>query len=147
MTEIDLLLTLSRGGDSCQQFKRDATHAEGMAAELAALANSGGRTAFLGVADDGSIAGLDAADVRRLNQLISNAANSRNQVRVGEMSRAGLAANLRLKDKNHFRNSYQQAAVATDLVEMTIADKPQSSNQKYRLTSLGKAHAAQGDSP
>lgn len=75
MNESDLLQTLARGEDSRQQFKRDATNADSMAAELAALANSGGGTVFLGVADDGSIAGLDAADVRRLNQLISNAAS------------------------------------------------------------------------
>lgn len=75
MTETDLLQALARGEDSRQQFKRDVTNADGMAAELAALANSGGGTVFLGVADDGSIAGLDAADVRRLNQLISNAAS------------------------------------------------------------------------
>lgn len=75
MTEADLLQALARGEDSRQQFKRDATNADGMAAELAALANSGGGTVFLGVADDGIIAGLDAAAVRRLNQLISNAAS------------------------------------------------------------------------
>jgi predicted HTH transcriptional regulator len=75
MTESDLLRILARGEDSRHQFKRDATNADGMAAELAALANSGGGTVFLGVADDGSIAGLDAAAVRRLNQLISNAAS------------------------------------------------------------------------
>lgn len=75
MTEIDLLQALVRGEDSRQQFKRDATNADGMAAELAAFANSGGGTVFLGVGYDGSIAGLDAADVRRLNQLISNAAS------------------------------------------------------------------------
>jgi predicted HTH transcriptional regulator len=71
----DLLQSLALGEDSHHQFKRDATNADGMAAELAALANSGGGTVFLGVADDGSIAGLNAASVRRLNQLISNAAS------------------------------------------------------------------------
>ena len=75
MTEADLLHALTRGEDSRHQFKRDAYNADGMAAELAAFANSGGGTVFLGVADDGSIAGLDAAAVRRLNQLISNAAS------------------------------------------------------------------------
>jgi predicted HTH transcriptional regulator len=71
----DLLQILARGEDSHHQFKRDAANADGMAAELAAFANSGGGTVFLGVADDGSIVGLDAAAVRRLNQLISNAAS------------------------------------------------------------------------
>lgn len=75
MTDFALLQALARGEDSRHQFKRDATNADGMAAELAALANSGGGTVFLGVADDGSISGLDAVDVRRLNQLISNAAS------------------------------------------------------------------------
>lgn len=50
MTESDLLQALSRGEDSRHQFKRDATNADGMAAKLAALANSGGGTVFLGVA-------------------------------------------------------------------------------------------------
>lgn len=49
MTETDLLQALARGEDSRQQFKRDATHAGGMAAERAALANSGGGTVFLDV--------------------------------------------------------------------------------------------------
>ncbi len=75
MTETDLLQALACGEDSRHQFKRDATNADGMAAELAAFANSGGGKVFLGVADDGSIAGLDSAAVRRLNQLISNAAS------------------------------------------------------------------------
>ena len=46
MTETDLLQALARGEDGRQQFKRDATHADGMAAELAALANSGVGTVF-----------------------------------------------------------------------------------------------------
>lgn len=75
MTEADLLQTLARGEDSRHQFKRDLANPDGVAAELAAMANSGGGTLFIGVADDGSISGLDAAAVRRLNQLISNAAS------------------------------------------------------------------------
>jgi hypothetical protein len=65
------------------------------------------------------------------------------QVLVGEMSRAELMASLGLKDEKHFRESYQQAAVTTGLVEMTIPDKPQSRNQKYRLTAAGKAYTEQ----
>lgn len=75
MTEADLLQTLARGEDSRHQFKRDLANPDGVAAELAAMANSGGGTLFIGVADDGSVSGLDAAAVRRLNQLISNAAS------------------------------------------------------------------------
>ena len=75
MTEADLLQTLARGEDSRHQFKRDLASPDGVAAELAAMANSGGGQLFVGVADDGSVSGLDAAAVRRLNQLISNAAS------------------------------------------------------------------------
>ena len=75
MDQSELLKILIRGEDSCHQFKRDATNADGLAAELAAFANSGGGWLFLGVNDDGSIAGLDGAAVKRLNQLLGNAAS------------------------------------------------------------------------
>lgn len=75
MTEADLLQTLARGEDSRHQFKRDLANPDGVAAELAAMANSGGGTIFVGVEDNGSISGLDAAAVRRINQLLSNAAS------------------------------------------------------------------------
>ena len=76
MTETELLQLLARGEDSRHQFKRDATNADSLAAGLAALANSGGGSLLLGVADDSSVLGLDAAAaVRRLNQLVSNAAS------------------------------------------------------------------------
>jgi predicted HTH transcriptional regulator len=75
MTKTELLKAVTRGEDSRHQFKRDATNADGLAAELAAFANSGGGWLFLGVNDDGSIEGLDGAAVRRLNQLLGNAAS------------------------------------------------------------------------
>ena len=75
MTETDLQYLLARGEDSRHQFKRDETNVDSIAAELAAFANSGGGLLLLGVNDDGSVAGLDVASVRRLNQLISNAAS------------------------------------------------------------------------
>jgi predicted HTH transcriptional regulator len=73
VTEADLLQLLARGEDSRQQFKRDVTNADGLAAELVAFANSEGGRLFIGVHDNGTIAGLDAADVQRINQLIGNA--------------------------------------------------------------------------
>lgn len=42
---------------------------------MAAFANSEGGTIFIGVADDGTLKGLDREDVSRINQLISNAAS------------------------------------------------------------------------
>jgi len=75
MTEVELLEILARGEDSRHQYKRDLVNSDSVAAELAALANSGGGELFIGVADDGSISGLDAPAIRRLNQLLSNAAS------------------------------------------------------------------------
>ncbi|MFT3817859.1 MAG: putative DNA binding domain-containing protein [Rubrivivax sp.] len=75
MNEAELQQILARGEDSRHQFKRDASNIDGMAAELAAFANSGGGLLLLGVDDDGRVAGLNTAGVRRLNQLLSNAAS------------------------------------------------------------------------
>ena len=56
----------------------------------------------------------------------------------GEMSRREIQAVLKLKDEKHFREFYQQPAIAQGLIEMTIPDKPRSRNQKYRITQKGK---------
>ena len=61
------------------------------------------------------------------------------KVMTGEMTRKAIQAKLGLKDEKHFRQSYQQPAVAGKLIEMTIPDKPNSRLQKYRITSAGKA--------
>ena len=45
---------------------------------------------------------------------------------------------LNLSDRKHFAQTYLLPALDTELVEMTIPDKPQSSKQKYRLTPAGK---------
>lgn len=75
MSGVDLLRQLALGEDSRRQFKRDVTSADALAAELAAFANSGGGTLYIGVNDDGSVAGLSASSLRRLNQLLSNVAS------------------------------------------------------------------------
>jgi len=60
-------------------------------------------------------------------------------VLTGEMARMEIMAALGLKDEKHFREHYQQAAIALGLIEMTIPDKPRSSRQRYRLTEKGRA--------
>ena len=75
MTPKFLQSQIALGEDSKRQFKVDVRTAESLAAEKAAFANSEGGQMFLGVADDGSTPGLAAADVSRINQLISNAAS------------------------------------------------------------------------
>jgi len=60
------------GEDSSRQFKADVTNPDSLAAELVAFSNSRGGTILIGVADDGTLVGLSAQDVRRINQLIGN---------------------------------------------------------------------------
>ena len=57
---------------------------------------------------------------------------------AGEMSRMEIQQKLGLTDEKHFRENYQQPAVASGLIEMTIPDKPRSSKQKYRITGKGR---------
>ncbi|MCC7545535.1 MAG: putative DNA binding domain-containing protein [Aquabacterium sp.] len=75
LTEVALLQRVALGEHTRQQFKRTFSSPDALAAELAAFANSGGGTLLIGVNDDGSLAGLDAAELRRLNQMLSNASS------------------------------------------------------------------------
>ena len=56
----------------------------------------------------------------------------------GEMSRLELMKSLQLKNDEHFRKAYLVPALKKGLIEMTIPDKPNSRNQKYRLTEKGR---------
>lgn len=72
METVELLELLSRGEDSRHQFKRNVANPDALAAEMVAFSNGVGGQIFVGVNDDGTIAGLTSEDVRRVNQLISN---------------------------------------------------------------------------
>ncbi len=74
MNRRKLLTVISAGEDSHQQFKVNITNADSLAADMVAFSNSKGGVILIGVADDGATPGLAPSDVRRLNQLISNAA-------------------------------------------------------------------------
>jgi len=75
METAELLETIARGEDGKHQFKANFTNVNSLAAELVAFSNSGGGAIVIGVSDDGSFAGLAPEDMRRLNQLVSNAAS------------------------------------------------------------------------
>ncbi len=65
------------GEDSRHQFKRIVTNADALAAEMAAFLNSDGGTIFVGLEDKiGEARPLNAEEVARVNQLISNAATN-----------------------------------------------------------------------
>jgi ATP-dependent DNA helicase RecG len=66
------------------------------------------------------------------------------QILDGEMTRQEIMQALALRDEKHFREDYQQAAIATKLIEMTIPDKPNSCLQKYRLTEKGRKRKLEG---
>ena len=55
-----------------------------------------------------------------------------------EMTRDEIMQQLNLKDRKNFRENYLNPAIDNKLIELTIPDKPQSSKQKYRVTSNGK---------
>jgi ATP-dependent DNA helicase RecG len=55
----------------------------------------------------------------------------------GPMDRQSLQRALGLKAQKNFRLLYLRPALAANLIEMTIPDKPRSSKQRYRLTRAG----------
>jgi len=57
----------------------------------------------------------------------------------GEMAREDMQIALGLNDRKSFRERYLKPALAANLLEMTIPEKPTSRLQKYRLTDLGRA--------
>jgi ATP-dependent DNA helicase RecG len=56
----------------------------------------------------------------------------------GEMSREVLQDLLNISNRKYFRKEYIKPALELGIIEMTIPGKPNSKNQKYRLTQKGK---------
>ena len=56
----------------------------------------------------------------------------------GEMSREQFQTVFKLKDRKSFRKRYLFPTLPSDLIKMTLPEKPKSSLQKYYLTPLGK---------
>ena len=81
----------------------------------------------------GEVAGEVAGEVRRLLAVMS-----------GDMKRKEIQAALGLKHEDHFREAYLIPGLKAGLIEMTIPDKPRSSNQRYRITALGKETLKKG---
>ena len=78
MEAIELIELIGRGEDSRNQFKQsqDVSNAQSLAGELAAFSNSKGGRILIGVSDQGTLIGVSQADVRRLNELLSNTATN-----------------------------------------------------------------------
>ena len=60
-------------------------------------------------------------------------------VLIGEMGRSELQELLSIKNRDYFRTDYLNPAISNGYIELTIPDKPNSQNQKYRLTAKGLA--------
>jgi ATP-dependent DNA helicase RecG len=74
MNRDEIVREAALGEDTRRQFKADMTNADSLAADLVAFSNSSGGVILIGVHDDGTVRGLALDDVRRINQLIANAA-------------------------------------------------------------------------
>jgi len=58
-------------------------------------------------------------------------------LKEGELSPALMREKLGLTHRQTFRENYIHPALNSGYIEMTIPDKPNSRNQKYRLTKKG----------
>jgi len=65
MLKSDLLQLIANGENSGIEFKRDDLRPEQLAKELVAIANLKGGSILLGVEDDGSISGIQRADLEQ----------------------------------------------------------------------------------
>lgn len=61
---------------------------------------------------------------------------------AGPLGNAEIRQHLALKDCTHLRQRYLDPALAENMIELTIPDKPNSRLQKYRLTDKGRAWLA-----
>jgi ATP-dependent DNA helicase RecG len=77
MEAIEIIELIGRGEDSRTQFKQTITSPESVAGDLVAFSNSKGGRIVIGVNDQGAVVGLSSDDIRRINQLVSNAATDR----------------------------------------------------------------------
>lgn len=75
MEPTEVLEIVALGEDSHHQFKENVNNQNSLAAEIVAFSNSGGGKILIGVSDDSDITGLTREDIKRLNNLISNAAS------------------------------------------------------------------------
>ncbi|NMA20577.1 MAG: ATP-dependent DNA helicase RecG [Lentisphaerae bacterium] len=77
METIELIKLIECGEDSRTQFKRESIGAKSLAEEMIAFANGKGGIILFGVDDNGQMPGLTEADIRAINEQLSDAANDK----------------------------------------------------------------------
>ncbi|MBS4031219.1 MAG: putative DNA binding domain-containing protein [Clostridiales bacterium] len=75
MEPTELIKIIGREEDGRNQFKANINNENALAAEMVAFSNASGGRIFIGITNDGNIAGLTRADLGRLNTLVSNTAS------------------------------------------------------------------------
>lgn len=75
METSELIEILARDEDSRHQFKANVTNETSLASEIVAFSNTQGGMLIIGANDDGTISGLTRDDMKRLSNLVSNAAS------------------------------------------------------------------------
>ncbi|MEN6306113.1 MAG: RNA-binding domain-containing protein [Anaerohalosphaeraceae bacterium] len=75
MDASEILERIELGEDSTTQFKENITNHASLAEEMVAFSNAIGGLIIVGVKDNGEIKGLSSEDIRRLNNMVSNAAS------------------------------------------------------------------------
>jgi ATP-dependent DNA helicase RecG len=60
-------------------------------------------------------------------------------LKKGEKSRLDIQKFMKFKDRNNFNENYISVLLTKKLIVMTIPDKPNSRNQKYKITNKGSA--------
>lgn len=96
METVEIMQVLAQGEDSYNQFKKDITNIDALAQDIIAFSNTLGGSLFIGVDDDGTVTGLSADDVRRLNQLLSNAASQNVKPAVNPLSEIAMIDDRRI---------------------------------------------------
>jgi len=61
------------------------------------------------------------------------------KVALRERSRKELMEAMELTGRDHFEKLYLRPTLDTELIEMTLPDKPNSRMQQYRITNKGRA--------
>jgi len=76
MNAVELLTLVASGENSRVQFKENVTNAVSIAQEMVAFSNSKGGILLIGINDkNGAVTGLSFADMQRINNLLTTAAN------------------------------------------------------------------------
>lgn len=96
METVEIMQVLAQGEDSYNQFKKDITNIDALAQDIIAFSNTLGGSLFIGIDDDGTVTGLSADDVHRLNQLLSNAASQNVKPAVNPLSEIAMIDDRRI---------------------------------------------------